>query len=357
MKKAALVIIVVGTAATLVVRAAIQGKGSSAREVERIRVARADIGAVVKASGVVKLPLGAEVRVGAQVPGLVKRLRVGIGDVVVEGQPLAEIEVVDLEARRAQAQAALRSALADLTFATADLARKRHLAQDRVLAASELEVAERAFDLAEAAAAEARANLAYARTRVGQARIVAPIGGVVAQVAIRQGETVTAGPTATSLLTIMDHEKLEVWAYVDETDIGRVQLGQQARFSVDAYPGQEFQGRIVAIYPKPEIRDNVVNYVAVVRFSPPRQQTLRPEMTASIRIALAAREQVLAVPRRAIRRVNGRTFVLCPRADKIVRRFVTTGSRDETSWEILAGLHEGEPVLVGEVAPDRITDD
>jgi HlyD family secretion protein len=155
----------------------------------------------------------------------------------------------------------------------------------------------------------------------------------------------------------MDLEKLEVWAYVDETDIGRVQIGQHARFSVDAYPGQKFAGRIAAIYPKPEIRDNVVNYIAVVRFTPPRQQTLRPEMTANVRISLAVRMQVLAVPRRAVHRENGRSFVLCPQADKIARRFVTTGSRDETSWEILDGLHEGEQVLVGEVAADGITND
>jgi HlyD family secretion protein len=198
--------------------------------------------------------------------------------------------------------------------------------------------------------AEAHANLSYAKSQVAEARIVAPIGGVIAQVAIREGESVAVGPNATWLLTIMDLQKLEVWAYVDETDIGRVQIGQKARFSVDAYPGQEFEGKIAAIYPKPEIRDNVVNYVAVVRFAPPRQQTLRPEMTANVRIALAARHQILAVPRRAVRRENGRSYVLCPQADKPVRRFVTTGSRDESSWEITEGLREGEQVLVGDAA-------
>ena len=358
MKKAAIIIILVaGSAAALAVRAAIRDKASAAREMESARVERTDIGAQVKATGVVKLPLGAEIRIGAQVPGRVKRLYVGLGDRVVKGQPLAQIKVVDLEARRAQAQAALKSALANRTFATADLARKKKLTEDQALATSELEVAGRAFNLADAAVAEARANLAYADTQVSEARIVAPISGVVAQVAIREGETVTVGPNAIALLTIMDLQKLEVWAYVDETDIGRVQIGQKARFSVDAYPGKEFEGQIAAIYPKPEIRDNVVNYVAVVRFAAPAHETLRPEMTANLRISLGAREHVLAVPRRAVRRQNGRAFVLCPQAGKVARRFVTTGSRDETHWEVLDGLHEGEQVVVGDITSEEIMND
>jgi RND family efflux transporter MFP subunit len=349
MKKAALIILVAGTGAALAVRAALHDKGG-ARPVETVRVSRADIGAVVKATGVVKLPLGAEVRLGAQVPGLVRRLAVDLGDTVVKGQHLAEIKVADRLARRAQAQAALSSALANHAFAAADLGRKRGLLADQALAPSELEVAERAFNLAAAAVAEARANVAYAETQVGEASIVAPISGVVAQVAVRQGETVTVGP---ALLTLMDLQRLEVWAYVDETDIGRIAVGQPARFSVDAYPGQEFEGRVAAIYPKPEIRDNVVNYVAVVRFPPPQQQTLRPEMTANVRISLAVRAQALAVPRRAVRRDGGRAFVLCPQGQDAVRRYVTTGSRDESNWEILDGLTAGEVVLLGDPAEGK----
>jgi multidrug efflux pump subunit AcrA (membrane-fusion protein) len=139
---------------------------------------------------------------------------------------------------------------------------------------------------------------------------------------------------------------------VDETDIGRVHAGQKTRFTVDTYPGYEFEGRVTAVYPQAEIRDNVVNYVTVVRFESPRDRMLRPEMTATVRIALSMRENVLTVPRRAVRREGGRQFVWSPRGDRIERRWVRTGSRDESHWEIVDGLREGDPVLVGELKAD-----
>jgi multidrug efflux pump subunit AcrA (membrane-fusion protein) len=117
---------------------------------------------------------------------------------------------------------------------------------------------------------------------------------------------------------------------------------------VDAYPDRAFEGRVAAIYPKAEIRDNVVDYVVVVRFAPPRDQVLRPEMTASVRIVVARRPGVVAVPRRAVRRDGGRTFVLCREGGRVVQRTVRTGARDETQVEITEGLGGGEQVIVGD---------
>ena len=132
---------------------------------------------------------------------------------------------------------------------------------------------------------------------------------------------------------------------MDETDSGRIRPGQAARFTVDTYADHEFDGRVTAIYPQAEIRDNVVNYVTVVTFDPPRDRTLRPEMTATVRIAIETREGVLAVPRRAVRREAGRAFVLTPAGEK---RWITAGARDETHCEIVDGLREGDEVLLGE---------
>ena len=75
-----------------------------------------------------------------------------------------------------------------------------------------------------------------------------------------------------------------MWAYVDETDIGRIRIGQPATFTVDTYGATKFAGEVTAIYPQAEIRDNVVNYVTVIRFEPPPDKVLRPEMTATVRI-------------------------------------------------------------------------
>ncbi len=312
---------------------------------EVARVARRTLGSTVKATGVVKPRIGAEVKVGSRVSGVVARLYVQIGDTVSRGQVLAELDGRELQARRDQARAALASAEATLRYAESDLVRKRALAGAQLLPAAELDVAERGRAVAEQQLGEAAANLDYARTQVGYSRIAAPIAGIVASVATQEGETVAASLAAPTFVTLVDLARLEVWAYVDETDIGRIQKGQNARFTVDTYPDHEFEGRVSAVYPQAEIRDNVVNYVTVVTFDPPRERTLRPEMTATVRIAIETRENVLAVPRRAVRREGGRAYVLTPSGEK---RWVTAGSRDETDCEIVKGLRDGDEVRVGE---------
>jgi RND family efflux transporter MFP subunit len=351
MKKLVLGLGIIGAIA---VAAILLGRGASARDADRlqgtevVRVARRDIGSAVTATGVVKPMIGAEVRVGSRISGVVGQLRVRLGDAVAKGQLLAELDARELRARHAQAAAAVESARADHGYAMADLRRKRGLRDAQILAANDLELAERACAVAEQRLREAEASLEYAATQLGYTRIHAPIGGVVSSISTQEGETVAASLAAPTFVTLLDLSRLEVWAYVDETDIGRIQAGQKASFTVDTYPDREIAGRVTAVYPQAEIRDNVVNYVTVVRFEPPRDSTLRPEMTAAVRIALATRENVLAVPRRAVRREGGRQFVLSPRGDAIERRWVKTGSRDESSWEIVEGLREGDEVLVGD---------
>jgi len=225
------------------------------------------------------------------VSGVVKRLFVRIGDTVRKGEVLAELDARELRARRAQAAAALASSQADLSYAQADLQRKRELSAAQVLPRNELDLADRACAVAEQRLKEAQANLEYADTQLGYTRIYAPIAGVVSSISTQEGETVAASFAAPTFVTLLDLNRLEVWAYVDETDIGRIQAGQQARFTVDTYADHEFEGRVETIYPQAEIRDNVVNYVTVVRFDPPRDRTLRPEMTVMAKIDLSGRLQ------------------------------------------------------------------
>lgn len=251
---------------------------------EAVRVPRRAADRGVKATGVIKPMIGAEVRVGSRVSGVVRRLFVRIGDRVEKGQLLAELDDRDLAARRREAAAAVELARANLDYARADLQRKQELHASALLAPSELDVAQRAFAVAEQQVAGARASLQFATTQLGYSRIVAPIAGVVASVSTQEGETVAASFAAPTFLTLVDLARLEVWTYVDETDIGRIRPGQQARFTVDTYGSTEFEGRVTAIYPKAEIRDNVVNYVAVIRFSPPVDRILRPDMTTTVRI-------------------------------------------------------------------------
>lgn len=289
MKKLVLSLVILGAVA---VAALVLARGFSSRGEEPVqagkvvRRVRREADSAVTATGVIKPMSGAEVRVGSRVSGVVRRLFVRIGDSVRKGQVLAELDARELLARRDQAAAAMASAQADLSYAQADLQRKRELGAAQLIPRNELDLAERACTVAEQRLKEAEANLEYARTQLGYTRILAPISGVVSTVSTQEGETVAASFAAPTFVTLLDLDRLEVWAYVDETDIGRIQAGQKARFTVDTYPGQEFEGRVTNIYPQAEIRDNVVNYVTVVRFEPPRDRTLRPEMTVMAKIDL-----------------------------------------------------------------------
>lgn len=276
----------VAVVGVVLARGAASGGRERPMELERVRVARRAPEPVVSATGVIRPRVGAEVRVGSRISGVVRRLFVRIGDRVEKGQLLAELDTRELRARRDQASASLALARANLAFSEADLRRKRELAAAQVIASSELDVAERAQAVAEQQLRQAEADLELTTTQLGYARIEAPIAGVVSSISTQEGETVAASFAAPTFVTLLDLDRLEVWAYVDETDIGRIRTGQKARFTVDSWPDQEVEGEVTAIYPQAEIRDNVVNYVTVVRFTPPPDRTLRPEMTAAVKIAL-----------------------------------------------------------------------
>src|SRR5262249_17707990 len=147
--------------------------------------------------------VGAEVRVGSRISGVVKRLYVRIGDAVVKGQLLAELDERDLVARRDESAAALRQGEVALGYAKLDLDRKRALSARGNLTASELEVAERAYAIGEQQVNGARASLAYANTQLEYARIVAPISGLVSSVSTQEGETVAASFAAPTFLTLL----------------------------------------------------------------------------------------------------------------------------------------------------------
>lgn len=294
MKKLVLSLVILGAVAVaaLVLARGLASRGEEPAQAEKVvrRVRRAPESAVT-ATGVIKPMSGAEVRVGSRVSGVVRRLFVRVGDAVRKGEVLAELDARELLARRAQAAAAVQSAQADLGYAQADLGRKRELGAAQLIPRNELDLAERVCSVAEQRLKEAEANLEYADTQLGYTRIYAPISGVVSTISTQEGETVAASFAAPTFVTLLDLDRLEVWAYVDETDIGRIQAGQKARFTVDTYPGHEFEGRVTTIYPQAEIRDNVVNYVTVVRFEPQRDRTLRPEMTVMAKIDLGGKTQ------------------------------------------------------------------
>jgi macrolide-specific efflux system membrane fusion protein len=377
-------------------------------------VASRDLSATVTAVGTVHAMVGAEVRVGSRIPGRVEQIAVRVGDRVKAGQMIARLEQDDLRAAVAKArgdlaadeaklatvrngarpeeiraaEAARRRAQADRLLAQVNLKRYRQLyeedggvalqlvdsaARDFDMAAEQLRVTEEQLALtrekytpedlqyAEAQVVQTRAALKIAEANLGYATITAPMSGVVASVSTQQGETVTSGSAAAqapTLVTIIDLDRLQVDAYVDETDIGKVQAGQSATFMVDAFPEKEFTGKVTAIYPKALIQQNVVTYDVVVAIENP-EGLLRPDMTANTTITVAKREKVLAIPNQAVRREDGDRVAFVQDGERFVRRPIKTGWKDKTYTEVLGGLKEGERVVVGEVeggkAPAKTT--
>jgi multidrug resistance efflux pump len=347
--------------------------------------------------------VGAEVKVGSRIPGRVEELAVQVGDRVKTGQVIARLEQDDLRAAvekaradlaadeaklltvrngaRAQeiqtVEAAVRQAEANRLLAQVNVDRYRQLYQDGGIALQVVDTAARDYDVAaaqvhssreqlglirekytvedlqyaEAQVQQARAALRIAEANLGYATITAPMSGVVASVSTQQGETVTSGsaaPQAPTFVTIIDLNRLQVDAYVDETDIGKVHVGEEATFSVDAFPDREFIGKVTAIYPKALIQQNVVTYDVVVAIDN-REGLLRPDMTTNTAITVAKREKVLAIPNQAVRREDGDRVVFVQEGDRLVRRPVKTGWKDKTYTEVLSGLKDGERVIVGEV--------
>lgn len=365
-------------------------------------VQRRDFSASVLATGAVKPQVGAEVRVGARLSGKVARLRANIGDRVTKGQTIAELEKADLEAIVAQREAEVQLAQAKLTaverllpkeidkaqldltrwqatqtLGEQELRREQSLleaeassqetfqrAQERLaVAQAQVATAEKALELAkaryeedqrqaEAELARAQSALANARVQLSYATITAPIDGVIASVSTQEGETVAAGFNAPTFVTIIDLDRLQVDAFVDETDIGRVRPGQEALFTVDTFPGREFKGRVSAIYPKAVIQDNVVNYDVVVEILDRHHGDLRPEMTANVTVLLEAKSGVLAVPAKAVKREGGKNVVYVSQDGRPQPRPVTAGWKDGQWIEVLKGLEEGQTVFV-ELPPNK----
>ena len=313
-----------------------------------VPVVRRDIGSSVLATGIVKPLVGAEVKVGSRVSGVVKRLRAQIGDLVEAGQIIAELDDAEFKAKLDQNIAALERAEADLEYAGINLERQRTLLKEGVTSLQEVDLAENANKLALAQVEQAKANVKLARVQLGFTRIYAPISGVIASISTQEGETVAASLAAPTFVNLIDLKRLEVQTFVDETDIGRIRTGLETAFTVDTYPDTDFLGTVTAIYPKAVIQDNVVNYIVTVGITDVEDKILRPEMTASVNILLETRKNVLSIPTSAITRERGERFVTVLEDGNPVRRKIKIGWKNDGYTEIISGLQEGEEVVVSE---------
>jgi HlyD family secretion protein len=308
-------------------------------------VEKRDMGALVQATGIIKPKVGAEVKVGARTTGKVEDLYANIGDRVKKGQVLVRLEQDDLKARVDQAEAAYLEAAASFDKAKIDLERDKPLAKEGYVTQQAVDVLQNVHDVAKARVAKAKADQDYAKAQLSYATIKAPISGTIASVTTQQGETVAAGLSAPTFITIIDLNKLEVNAYVDETDVGKINVGQEALFTVDTFPDRDFKGKVTAIYPRAVLQENVVNYITLISIDN-RSGKLKPDMTANVTITLKKKTGVLAVPGAAVTREGGRKYVsLLGSEGKAVRREVKTGWKEGVYLEIISGLKEGDVVV------------
>ena len=324
----------------------LRGNNDTHPSSEIVPVTRHDIGATVLATGIIKPMVGAEVKVGSRISGVVNRLRSNIGDYVKAGQVLAELDDAELQAKLNQSLAALDKARADFLYARSTLERQRSLLSRALISQQEADLAETSLKVAEAQLKQAEANCDYAKVQLSYATIFSPISGVIASVSTLKGETVSASLASPTFVSIIDLNRLEVQAFVDETDIGKIQVGQDALFTVDTYTDTDFKGKITAIYPKAVIQDNVVNYIVALSITDFQGRTLRPEMTTNVTIRLATRKNVLVVPTDAIVRERGERYVTVLDGGTPTQRKVKAGWKDNGATEIVSGLNEGELILV-----------
>lgn len=183
------------------------------------------------------------------------------------------------------------------------------------------------------------------RIKLSYATVTAPIDGIIGTVSTQEGETVAAGFNAPTFVTVVNLTQLQVDAYVDEVDIGKIKVGQPASFTVDAFPDEEFKGKVTAIYPTAIIQDNVVYYDVVVAIEPGFEGRLRPEMTANITIVTTEKRGVPAIPTKAMQRKAGAYVVAVKTEEGIDPREVKAGMDDGTMLEIVSGVKMGERVV------------
>jgi len=260
---------------------------------------RGDVVQVISANGTVN-PV-TSVSVGTQVSGSIVRLHADFNSEVKEGQLLAELDPALFNAALAQSEANLNSANASLRLAQTKEARTRSLVGKGFISQAELDIAVKELEAAQAQVELVQAQVARDKTNLRYTIIRSPISGVVVARNVELGQTVAASFNTPTLFQIAkDLAQMQIDTSIAEADIGGIKEGLQARFRVDAFPGQFFRGVVKQVRLNPTIQSNVVSYIVIVSADNPEGK-LKPGMTAFVQITANRREGVLRVPNAALR--------------------------------------------------------
>lgn len=355
------------------------------------KVEKGDLAKSVVATG--KIEPITKVEIKSKASGIVKKLYVDAGDHVKAGQVLAELDREEIQANVRASEAQLSSAEANLTAAQADLKRaevdaqgvdipmlKRaydravQMAKEGVVSQANLDDAQKAYELAVNKQNVARAQLSVGKAKVAQASadvqrqranlqqlreqlsyttITAPIDGIVLSRDVEVGDAVSSilvlGSSATLVMTLGDTQEVYVKGKVDESDIGKVYLGQPARIKVESFKDKTFTGKVTTISPMGVEKDNVTTFEVRVSITNPGGE-LKAAMTANAEIILEEHKNVLMVPEGAIiydRDKKASVEVPDPKADEGKKKVaVQVGISNGAKTEIASGLKEGEQVIL-----------
>lgn len=236
-----------------------------------------------------------KVDVGTQVSGEISKIYVDYNSEVKQGDLLAELDKQTLSEKVTQAKASLASAQSDLNYARQNHDRTERLYKAGAATQVSLEEAVNKLAQAQTSYANAKANLQQANVNYGYAEIRSPINGVILDRAVNVGQTVASSFNTPTLFTIAeDLTKMQVEADIDEADIGRIQVGQNVNFTVDAHPADTFGGTVNQIRLQPTVTNNVVTYTVIIE-APNPDQKLLPGMTANITI-ITDEQKGLTIP-------------------------------------------------------------
>ena len=300
------------------------------------------------------------VTVGTQVSGIVSHLYVDYNSVVKKGQIIAELDKTNLTSELNTARANLSSAQSSLDYELNNYNRYKTLYDKGLVSADEFETAKLSYLKAKEQVTTARESVQKAQTNLGYATITSPIDGVVLSKSVEEGQTVAASFNTPELFTIaQDLTDMRVIADIDEADIGGVQEGQRVTFTVDAFPEDLFEGQVTQVRQQATTESNVVTYEVVIS-APNNDLKLKPGLTANVTIFTLEKNDVLAVPSKALRfmpndaflqkgqtieDVEAKSKVWTLEGNVFKAHKVEIGTNNGILTEIVSGIAEGTEIL------------
>ena len=336
-------------------------KEAPVMDYETARVEKATIGNSVTATGTIE-PV-TKVEVGTQVSGIIDKIYVDYNSVVHKGQIIAELDKTNLMSELNSAKSNLAGAKSDLDYQRANYKRIKALYDKELVSGNEYDTALLSLRQAESTYAQRKEAVSKAQTNLGYAIITSPIDGIIISKAVEEGQTVAASYSTPTLFTIaQDLTDMRVIADVDEADIGEVEVGQRVSFTVDAYPGETFEGQVTQVRLEATTESNVVTYEVVISASN-KDLKLKPGLTANVTIYTQERAGVMGVSSKALRFTptpetvgkqykiqdvaNAKAKVWTLEGNVLQAHRVSTGMNDGVNTEILSGVKAGLKVITG----------